>query len=201
MNEEGKKRMEEISVLNSRMNRLQTENDKNKKEIRNLKETNEILTEREKKEQERKKVKEKNRKTVNEQFSKDKDDIKSKKIGEYKKEINKFLIEIYINDFEKKEGKNKSSITLIKSFEKFTQEFMKQSENYNLSFEENSKKIIEQYDPKHNNISIEHINFILIGPAGVGKSSFINQCLLLDNDKKAREGIGESVRITFIYFK
>ena len=154
--------MEEISNLNSIMNRLQTENDKNKKEIRNLKETNEILTEREKKEQERKKVKEKNRKTVNEQFSKDKDDIKSKKIGEYKKEIDKFLIEIYINDFEKKEGKNKSSITLIKSFEKFTQEFMKQSENYNLSFEENSKKIIEQYDPKHNNISIEHINFILI---------------------------------------
>ena len=96
LNEEGKKRMEEISDLNSRMNRLQTENDKNKKEIRDLKETNEILTEREKKEQERKKVKEKNRKTVNEQFSKDKDDIKSKKIGEYKKEIDKFLIEIYI---------------------------------------------------------------------------------------------------------
>jgi hypothetical protein len=125
LNEEGKKRMEEISDLNSRMNRLQTENDKNKKEIRDLKETNEILTEREKKEQERKKIKEENRKTVNEQFSKDKDDIKSKKIGEYKKEIDKFLIEIYINDFEKKEGKNKSSTSLIKSFEKFTQEFMK----------------------------------------------------------------------------
>ena len=59
LNEEGKKRMEEISYLNSRMNRLQTENDKNKKEIRNLKETNEILTEREKKEQERKKLKKK----------------------------------------------------------------------------------------------------------------------------------------------
>ena len=59
LNEEGKKRMEEISDLNSRMNRLQTENDKNKKEIRDLKETNEILTEREKKNKKEKKLKKK----------------------------------------------------------------------------------------------------------------------------------------------
>ena len=70
---------------------------------------------------------------------------------------------------------------------------MKQSDNYSLSFEQNSKKIIDHYDPKNNNISIEHINFILIGPAGVGKSSFINQSLLLENNKKAKEGDGESV--------
>ena len=90
---------------------------------------------------------------------------------------------IYINFFEKKEGKKKSSKTLMQSFAKFTEEFMKQSDNYNLSFEQNSKKIIEQYDTKNNNISIEHINFILIGPVGVGKSSFINQSLSLENNK------------------
>ena len=194
LNEEGKKRMKTISKLQDKIYRLDTENDENKREIKNLKRENKILTSQKEKEQERKKEKEKKRNTVNEEFKREKNDIKSKKMEEYKKEIKKFLIaDIYINDFEKKEGKNKSSKTLIQSFAKFTEEFMKQSDKYNLSFEQNSKKIIEQYDTKNNNISIEHINFILIGPAGVGKSSFINQSLLLETNKKAIEGIGESV--------
>ena len=72
----------------------------------NLKEENNILTTINKEEQERKKEKEKRRNTVNEEFIKEKNDIKLKKIEEYKKEINKFLIaDIYINEFEKKKRK------------------------------------------------------------------------------------------------
>ena len=40
------------------------------------------------------------------------------------------------------------------------------------------------------NIKIEHINFIVIGSTGVGKSTFINQSLLLEENKKAPEGKG-----------
>jgi len=44
-----------------------------------------------------------------------------------------------------------------------------------------------------NNLSIEHINFIVIGKAGIGKSSFINESLLLTGNKRAKEGKGTSV--------
>ena len=82
---------------------------------------------------------------------------------------------------------------MINSINKFTNEFIKQSENYINSFEKNSKRIIEQYDINTNKFSIEHINFIVIGPAGVGKSSFINQSLLLEKNNRALDGIGESI--------
>ena len=84
------------------------------------------------------------------------------------KKINEILIKDYINEFKRDEGKKKkSTISFLQSFKNFTDELIKQSENYNKSFEQHSKKIIEQYDPKKNNISIEHINLIVIGPAGV----------------------------------
>ena len=47
-------------------------------------------------------------------------------------------------------------------------------------------KIIEEYNVDNNNISIEHINFIVIGSAGVGKSAFINETLLLEGNKKSK---------------
>ena len=115
-------------------------------------------------------------------------------IEDWKKEIIKILIKDYINEFETKEGKKKTSTaTMINSLENFTNEFIKQSENYINSFKDHSKRIIEQYDVNKNNMSIEHINFIVIGPAGVGKSSFINQSLLLEKNNRALEGKGESI--------
>ena len=69
---------------------------------------------------------------------------------------------------------------------------MQYSKNFTQSFEKNSKKIIEEYNVDNNNISIEHINFIVIGSAGVGKSAFINETLLLEGNKKSKEGKGES---------
>ena len=59
-------------------------------------------------------------------------------------------------------------------------------------FKSNTDKIIKEFDIKENN-PIEHINFIVIGRAGVGKSTFINESLLLPENKRAKEGIGESV--------
>ena len=74
----------------------------------------------------------------------------------------------------------------------FTNELMQYSQKFFQSFKTNSQKIIEGYNIKENN-SIEHINFIVLGKAGVGKSSFINESLLLSENKKAREGRGKSV--------
>jgi predicted GTPase len=74
----------------------------------------------------------------------------------------------------------------------FTNELMQYSQKFFQSFKTNSQKIIEGYNIKENN-SIEHINFIVLGKAGVGKSSFINESLLLSENKKAIEGRGKSV--------
>ena len=92
LSEEGKERMKEIFHFEEKINRLNTENDENKREIKNLKKENNILTSMKEKEQERKKEKEKMINTVNEELIKEKNGIKSKKMEEYKKEINKFLI-------------------------------------------------------------------------------------------------------------
>ena len=118
----------------------------------------------------------------------------NKKICGMKTDITKLLMKKYKREFEDEgKDKSKSTLSLINAFEKFTNEFIEQSKNYVKSFEQHSKTIIEQYDTKKNNVSINHINFIVIGPAGVGKSSFINQSLLLEKNKRALEGIGESV--------
>ena len=61
------------------------------------------------------------------------------------------------------------------------------------SFKENSQKIIKEYKVNESNLSIGHINFIVVGRAGIGKSAFINQSLLLDENKKAMEGKGTSI--------
>lgn len=194
LEEEEKVNKEKISKLELNIDELKTENNLNQKQLSKLMKENRNLTEKQELEQERKKKHEVAKQNCNDEFKKEKDDIKNKKIEEFKKEINRILIQKYINEFEKDETeKNNSTKSLIKRFGNFTNEFMKQSDNYNRSFEQNSKKIIEQYDTKNNKISIEHINFIVIGPAGVGKSAFINSSLLLSNNKKAREGVGESI--------
>jgi predicted GTPase len=77
--------------------------------------------------------------------------------------------------------------------DKFTLEFMKYNEIFIQSFKVNSQNIIKNYNVKDNNISIEHINFIVIGKAGVGKSVFINESLLLPEEKRAKVGRGKSV--------
>ena len=76
---------------------------------------------------------------------------------------------------------------------KFTQGFMEYCALFIFSFKNNSQNIIRNYKVNENTLSINHINFIVVGKAGVGKSSFINECLLLEENKRAKEGIGTSV--------
>ena len=188
---EDKKKMSELEI---KVDELNSENEKNKRIISKISKDNRILTEKNKEEEDRKRKHEKDEKNCKDDFEKEKHKIKNEKVEGWKKKINEILIKDYINEFERDEGKKKkSTISFLQSFKNFTDELIKQSENYNKSFEQHSKKIIEQYDPKKNNISIEHINLIVIGPAGVGKSAFINQSLLLDKNKRALEGTGESV--------
>lgn len=77
---------------------------------------------------------------------------------------------------------------------KFIEDFLDiYCQNFNQSFKLNSKKIAEGYDVKSNKFLINHINFIVIGKAGTGKSTFINSSLLLSDNKKAKEGDGMSI--------
>ena len=194
LKEEGKKSQNEISDLKRKMDELTSENFRNKQNITNLTEENETYKKRQEEEEKSKQEQEMKKKNCNDEFIKDKNSIKSKKFEECKKEINKILIKNYRTEFEDEEGKkSRTTMSLIEQTINFTNEFIKYSDNYVESFKQNSKKIIDEYDTKKNQISIEHINFIVIGAAGVGKSSFINQSLLLEKNKKAREGIGESV--------
>ena len=194
LKEKEKENKKKISKLELKMNELTSENYTNKIKISNITKENKRLTEINDKVQEERRKHEKDSKDCNDKFKIEKNNIKDKMITDWEKEISKILIKNYINEFERDEGKkNTSTTSMIKSFENFTNEFIKQSENYIKNFKQNSETIIEHYDTKNNNISIEHINFIVIGPAGVGKSSFINQSLLLERNQRALDGIGESI--------
>ncbi len=76
---------------------------------------------------------------------------------------------------------------------KFSLEFMTYNQYFIQSFKVNSQNIIKNYKVYENKTSINHINFIVIGKAGTGKSSFINESLLLTRNKRAKEGEGVSV--------
>ena len=76
---------------------------------------------------------------------------------------------------------------------KFTKEYMTYCQTFIKSFKNHSEAIINNYKVNENTLSINHINFIVIGSAGVGKSSFINESLLLQGNNKAKEGKGTSV--------
>ena len=194
LKEESQRSKNEISNLRRKIDKLYFENSCDKQNIDDLTEENENYRKKQKEEEKRRRQEEKNIKNFNEEFIKDKNDIKNKKYEECKKEIDKILINNYRTEFEEEERKkSRTTLSLIEKTNNFTNEFIKYSDNYVESFKKNSKKIIDEYDTKKNQISIKHINFIVIGAAGVGKSSFINQSLLLEKNKRAREGIGESV--------
>ena len=172
---------------------LKNENEIHRNQLNDLSKKNENLR---KKQEEEEKIKNQKKKDIidcENKFNENKSNIMRNKINDSKKEINKIIINKYAKEFKTEEG-SKSSFTnsLINFMINFTKEFMKFNEVFIESFKQNSEKIIREYDTDKNSISIEHINFIVIGSAGVGKSAFINESLLLENNK-AQEGKGESV--------
>ena len=172
-----------IQNLKTQNNNLKTELEKMKKEISTIKSK---LTTKEENELETKN----NEIECKKEFEKNLIKCKEKMTNEYKTEINN-IFKIFINSFEKKEKiKNNFSNSLQKHLNNFTKEYYN---NYNKIFknslEENLNAILNKYN---NDTSIENINFIVIGQAGVGKSTLINQTLILDENKKAIENLGQS---------
>ena len=178
---------------NKIINDLKNENKIHRFEINDLNKKNENLRKRQEEEEIIKKQQEKNIIDCENKFKENKTNIRINKIKDSKKEINKIIINKYAEEFKTEKGKkNNFTISLINYVEKFTKDFMKFNEVFIESFKKNSENIIKEYDIDKNSIFIEHINFIVIGSAGVGKSAFINESLLLENNK-AEEGKGESV--------
>lgn len=137
--------------------------------------------------------KEKNFKNMKDAFEKSKKFIEEKNVEESKTFIIKFITNKFLKLFEIEKEKESDLKTSLTAYMKtFTEEYMQYSQLFLQSFKIHSQNIIKGYNVKENNI-IEHINFIVLGKAGVGKSAFINESLLLTGNKRAREGKGKSV--------
>lgn len=189
MNERNKKLERNISSLEDRNKDmkfqyecLKTENLSNKNQLDYLKKKQE--------EEEHKKIeKKKNKENYRNTFNKDKVEIQNKNIQESKIYINNCIINKFVKEFENPDNTKDFS----QSMEKFTNEFMTLCTKFKTSFTENSQKIVSEYKVNKSKLLIEHINFIVIGRAGIGKSCFINECLKLEGNQMAKEGLGESV--------
>ena len=170
----------------SKISTLTYQNEQNQNQIK-------ILNQQIQKDKDEKEKKEQNFLKFKESFENCQKMIEEKKFEETKNFILKFIPNKFLKEFvteKDKESEFKKSLTSL--METFTKEFMQYCPKFLQSFKANSQEIIEQYSIKENN-SIEHINFIVLGKAGVGKSSFINESLLLSDNKKAKEGRGKSV--------
>ena len=177
----------------NQINDLQRQNSTNEQQIRDLRNNNDNLNKELQKEKEIRAQKEQNLQNMKIAFEKSRQVIESKNIEESKKYIEKYIANVFLKEFEvEKEKKSEFKISLTSRMKTFTQEFMNFCHKFINSFKSNTEKIIKEFDIKDNN-PIEHINFIVIGRAGVGKSSFINESLLLSENKKAKEGDGISV--------
>lgn len=172
---------------------LKNENEIHRHLISDLNKKNDTLRKKQEEQEKNKKQQEKNIIDCENKFNENTVKFRINKIKDSKREINKIIINKYAEEFKTGKSSNNSFVnSLINFVTKFTYDFMKFNEDFIKSFKENSENIIREYDTDKNRISIEHINFIVIGSAGVGKSAFINGSLLLENNK-AEEGKGESV--------
>ena len=173
---------------------LQTENRINKNQLDNLTVQHNNLKKKQEEEEQKKIEKKKNLENYRNKFKKDKEEIENKNIQEAKIFIKFFIINEFIKGFEKTiNNKDKFTQSLSGYMSKFTNEYMSYCQTFIKSFKNHSESIINNYKVNENTLSINHINFIVIGSAGVGKSSFINESLLLQENKRAKERKGISV--------
>jgi hypothetical protein len=145
-------------------------------------------------------IKEQNIKKMKEAFEIRKKVVEKENLEKSKKYFEKYIANIFLKEFMiETEKKIEFKVSLISRIQNLTQEFMNNCQKFINSFKSNTSKIINEFDIKEIE-PIEHINFIVVGKAGVGKSTFINEALLLSEDKRAEEGVGESVtRISSLY--
>ena len=185
----------ENQILKTQCENLKLESQTNKNQINNLITQNNNLQKKQEEEENKKNIKKKNFENFRNAFEKDKQTIENKNLEESKIKITDFIVNDYVTPFFSENNENIPHVkTLSNSMTKFTEEFIDTyCPTFNQSFKSHSKKIVENYNVKGNKFSIEHINFIVIGKAGTGKSTFINSCLLLPKDKRAKEGDGVSV--------
>ena len=177
----------EIDYMQNNYNYLQQKNENNERQINYLSEQNNKLI-REKKEEEEKKI------NFQKTFNNDMNLIKNNNLNKSKNYISNFIINEFVKQFEKETIKQNSfTKSLTDYMKKFSLEFMTYNQYFIQSFKVNSQNIIKNYKVYENKTSINHINFIVIGKAGTGKSSFINESLLLTRNKRAKEGEGVSV--------
>ena len=186
----------ENQILRTQCENLKLESQTNKNQINNLITQNNNLQKKQEEEENKKNIKKKNFENFKNAFEKDKQTIGDKNLKESKIKITDFIVNDYVVPFltEEKNEHIPHVKTLSNRMTKFTEEFIDiYCPTFNQSFKNHSKKIVENYNVKGNKFSIEHINFIVIGKAGTGKSTLINSALLLPEKKRAKEGVGVSV--------
>ena len=183
----------EITNLTNENWKLQMKVEEEKNKLDNLTVQHNNLKKKQEEEENQKIEKKKNFENYKNTFSKDKAEIENKNIQESKSYINNFIINEFVKGFDLGENKKDSFIKKFSNnMSNFTKEFMKDCEPFIVSFKNNSQRIVQEYKVNQK-IKIEHINFIVIGKAGIGKSAFINESLLLEGNQRAKEGKGTSV--------
>lgn len=184
-----------------KMFKYMEEQKKKEEEMRQKLEEAKNEAERKRLEEEERKAKEKREKEekILEQFKKDKEVKINEEIEKIKNEFNQdkdnFCVE-QIKTYD--ENKIKS---LVESFET--------SEDLKSVLEGKIKQLTDVYINTRGSQAISHLNIVLVGPSGVGKSTLINSVLELDKAHSAKEGEAEpctmgkpqyfeSLKVTFL---
>ena len=183
----------ENKTIKAQYENLKTENKTRKNELDNLTLEHNNLKKKQQEEENKKLAKRKNLENFKTNFNKDKEVIKNNNIQISKNYIINFIINEFVKGFEKNVDKDNFTKGLTNYMSKFSEEFMSYCKTFIKSFQNHSQKIISEYKVNESRLNIEHINFIVVGRAGIGKSIFINESLLLTGNNKAKEGKGISV--------